>query len=312
MNAASEIKTPIEEAGLTILTTLAYFDIFEYPLSEKEIKSFLGRSIDDATNLVFLLDGYYSLDNNQEKIYRRLEGNERARKLLPKASKIGSFLYKFPYVRAVAISGSLSKNYADKKADIDFFIITQSKRLWIARTILHLFKKTTFLFGRQDYYCMNYFVDGEALTIPERNVYTATEVITLLPAAGSLVMKKFFDANDWSKKWYPTYVPQRSLRVSNKTSAFKKIGEWAFNRSVGNTLDNFLFRWTTRRWKKKEMLKLKNTKGKVMNLVTGKHFSKSDPGAFQEKIVGLYESRIKKIKNQLPNVLAESLSSEKK
>ena len=60
------------------------------------------------------------------------------------------------------------------------------------------------------------------------------------------------------------------------------------------------------------MLKLKNTKGKVMNLVTGKHFSKSDPGAFQEKIVGLYESRIKKIKNQLPNVLAESLSSEKK
>lgn len=307
MIAGMDIKTSlVKNAGLTILKTLAYFDIFDYPLSEKEIKNLLHEEVGDYLfnetikqlllhKIVFSLNGFYALDNDPTKVERRLEGNMRARKLLPTARKIGSFLLKFPYVRGVAVSGSLSKNYADRKADIDFFIITRANRLWIARTILHLFKKTTFLVGRQHYYCMNYFIDEEALRIPEKNIYTATEVITLLPVAGSAAMNKFFEANAWSKELFPAYVPDGTLKISDKTTSLKKFGERILNR---DNLDNLLFRWTSRRWKKKEILELKNSKGKVMNLVTGKHFSKSDPEAFQQKILSRYESRIKKLADQ--------------
>ena len=309
MIAGADIKTPlVKKAGLTILKTLAYFDIFEYPLTEKEIKDFLREGVDDSIftetikqlvsdKVVFSFNGFYALDNNPLKIERRLEGNMRARKLLPTAVKIGSFLFKFPYVRGVAISGSLSKNYADKKADIDFFIITKANRLWIARTILHLFKKITFLVGRQHYYCMNYFIDEEALRIPEKNIYTATEVITLLPVAGSIAMNKFFEANAWSKETLPASVPDRTLKISDNTSSLKTFSERIFN---WDNLDNFLFRWTSRRWKKKEVHELKNSKGRVMNLVTGKHFSKSDPEAFQQKILRIYESKVKRVADQWP------------
>jgi predicted nucleotidyltransferase len=132
-----------------------------------------------------------------------MQGNLRAQSLIVKATRIGAFLHKFPYVRAVAVSGSLSKNYADKKADIDFFIITKANRLWIARTILHLFKKFTFLVGKQNFFCMNYFVDEEALVIPEKNIYTGCGDRYMLPVAGTFTLNKFFDKNQWTKKWLP-------------------------------------------------------------------------------------------------------------
>ena len=188
MIPAFDINVTTQKAELAILKTLVYFDIFDYPLSPKEIKSFLECHVDDevftfalrqliSDRIIFKVGEFYSLQNNLQRAEKRSRGNLRAQKLLPKAAKIGAFLYKFPYVKAVAVSGSLSKNYADEKADIDFFIIAKENRLWIARTILHLFKKLTFLLGRQHYYCMNYFIDEKALIIPEKNIYTAMEVV---------------------------------------------------------------------------------------------------------------------------------------
>src|SRR5688572_22112099 len=163
---------------ISILRVLAYFDIFHYPLTKNEISQFLGKPFPEkdfgdilqqmvARETIFQYNDFYSLHNNPLLAPRRREGNLRAQKLLPKAFKIGRFLFHFPYVRAVCISGSLSKNFADEKADIDFFIITKANRLWLARTIMHLFKKLTFLTGHQHYFCMNYYIDEEALLIKE-------------------------------------------------------------------------------------------------------------------------------------------------
>jgi predicted nucleotidyltransferase len=51
---------------------------------------------------------------------RRIKGNRNAEQILNTAYKISRILYQFPYVRGIGISGSLSKNFADKNADIDF------------------------------------------------------------------------------------------------------------------------------------------------------------------------------------------------
>jgi len=310
MIPAFDINVTAKKAELAILKTLVYFDIFDYPLSQRDIKSFLECHLHDevltralrqliSDRIIFKTGEFYSLQNNLQKAEKRLQGNLRAQKLLPRAAKIGAFLYKFPYVRAVAVSGSLSKNYADEKADIDFFIIAKENRLWIARTILHLFKKLTFLFGRQHFYCMNYFIDEKALIIPERNIYTAMEVVTLMPLAGNYTMNKFFEVNSWTEKWFPEYESGENLRISEKESWFKKFTERFFNKRKGDSLDDFLFALTTRRWQKKAREGRKNSKGKIMNLITGKHFSKSNPEAFQEKVVAMYQNKIDQLKNAI-------------
>ena len=301
----------VERTESFVLKILAYFSIFEYPLFRDEIKrflppsavvSFLERALARlvAERSVFKIDELYLLKDDKALVKKRREGNLRAKQLLPKAMKIGKFLSKFPYVRGIGISGSLSKMYAHEKADLDFFIITKANRLWIARTFMHLFKKLTFLTGRQHYYCMNYYLDEKALKLKDQNIYTAIETITLIPVNGD-GLHDFFAANSWVSEWFADY----HLMISNqqphtKRSWLKSVVEWMFNNKISDRLDNYLMKTTTRRWKKKEEQKKLNYEGKKLVLVTGKHFAWSNSDYFQEKITGLYNKKITEMKNEWP------------
>jgi hypothetical protein len=237
------------------------------------------------------------LQNELKLVKRRREGNLRAEQLLPKAMKIGRFLCRFPYVKGVGISGGLSKLYAHENADFDFFIITKANRLWIARTFMHLYKKLTFLTGKQHYYCMNYYLDEKALQLQDQNIYTAVEAITLLPVSGQ-GMHDFFVANKWVSDWFPDYSSTLDHQLVPRGKTWlKKVVEWFLNNRTGNRLDDYLMKLTTRRWRKKEKQKMLNYEGKEMALVTGKHFAWSNPDSFQEKIVSLYNKKISEMQN---------------
>lgn len=290
---------------------LVYFSIFHYPLTNDEIKRYLHPG-DDVTLLqnaleqlvsqksIYKIEEFYLLQNDITMVKRRREGNLRAGQLLSKAMKIGRFLYKFPYVRGIGISGSLSKMYADKKTDIDFFIITKANRLWIARTFMHLFKKLTYLRGRQHFYCMNYYLDEDALKLEDQNIYTAVEAITLLPVYGKS-MTDFFKSNNWVSKWFADYsLMQDSQCDHSGKSRMKKFVEWLCNNKAGDRLDYYLMKITARRWKKKQETRTHNHEGKEMSLVTGKHFARSNPGSFQEKLLAVYNEKINEMKASWP------------
>jgi len=294
----------------SILKTLAYFDLFDYPIPSSEIRKFCGQKLtEDEINMaitelvspgcIFKLNEFYSLSNNFSVAENRRRGNERAKRLFPKAMDVGTFLYKFPYVRGVAISGSLSKNFADEKGDIDFFILTKANRLWVARTFMHLFKKLTYIFGKQHSYCMNYYLDETCLEIEEKNIYTATEVKTLVPVSGSKTLELFFAKNNWTNEWLPNFQnPQE--KIVDRDSVFKRFFEWLLNNRMGDAVDNYLHHLTTRRWLKKESHGKKNIKGRIMSLLTSKHFAKSNPDFYQERIIEKYNNKMDEIRNRWP------------
>jgi hypothetical protein len=304
-----KMNEPGPEAS--ILKTLAYFDIFQYPLLKNEIKQFLDQEVSETAleealqkllqrKNIFLLHDFYSLQSDLLLAEKRIRGNHRAGKLLPKAIKTGRFLFKFPYVRAIAVSGSLSKNYADEKADLDFFIIAKANRLWMARTIMHIFKKFTFLARRQHFYCMNYYLDEAVLAVEDKNIFTAIEVKTLLPVCGREAMNNFFSGNDWTNEFLPACDFRRQQKPEPGRAWFKKCMEWMFNNKMGDRLDDYLMKMTSRRWKKKEEKGKQNKKGQTMGLVTGKHFARSNPGAFQEKVLSLHSKKMSGLKLQMP------------
>ena len=291
----------------SILKVLVYFDVFRYPLTSKEIMSFLDQpanehefniAIEDllGSKKIFLLDEFYSLQNDLSLSTRRKKGNEYAAFLLKKAEPIASRLYKFPYVRGVGISGSVSKKFADEDADIDYFIITKADRLWIARTFLHLFKKIPQVKNRHQHYCMNYFIDEAELVIEEKNIYTATELFTLIPMEGNGSIKKFFETNSWSYHYFPNKsLPTVKSGIKKHNWWLKSLAEFVFNTKLGNRLDDYLMRWTTRRWKKKEEQQRLNTKGERMGLKTGKHFSKPGSIFFHDWFMTTYREKLEKV-----------------
>jgi len=309
------INKNLSEIKQNILATLAYFDMFNYPITRAEIFLFLKNKysydfFDDALKclvaggMIYQFDRFYTLKNDHYLAVRRIEGNKRADELIKVAKKVGSILIRFPYVRGIAISGSLSKNFADEHSDVDLFIITAKNRLWIARTIMHCFKKLTFLVNKEHFFCMNYYVDEQQLEITEKNIYTAIEIGTLIPLEGDIFFEKFYSANSWTRD----FLPNKHLRVASakpvKARFFKRSIEWLFNTAAGNATDSMLMKITAGRWLRKTLNHQLNSHGIVLGMVTGKHFSKPDPKNFQGNLLLRYEHKVSRLLKEYESALA--------
>ena len=289
-----------------ILRALAYFDIFNYPLKSEEIRMFLAQQVNQETieeelkimiaeRLLFKIGNFYSLHNDLALAERRRNGNERAVLEMKNAVKAAEILSRFPYVQGLAISGSLSKNFSSEKTDIDFFIITKANRLWVARTFMHLYKKFTFLTGKQKWFCMNYYIDEAKLEIDEKNIYTAIEISTLLPMQGRTTLNDFMFSNNWVKNYFPAKVSNIEAAPEIKKGFLGRLIETIFNNSFGNWFDNRLMKITQRRWKKKEDRQMKNDNGFKIGMLVDKHYSKPNPVFFQNKVIEMYKAKLENL-----------------
>lgn len=289
-----------------ILKVLSYFDIFHYPLLAGEITGYLEipAAIQQVTeelellqqkNLVFKLDEFYALKDDIFMAIRRRDGNRLAIPEMEKAKKAAALLYKFPFVKGLAISGSLSKNFADENSDIDFFIITKANRLWIARTIMHLFYKWAAFRKKQRLFCMNYYVDETALEIPEKNIYTAMEIVTLVPIQGGSCISRFMTANKWTATYFPGIELKEQTGVPAKKGFLGRAAEQLLSGSLGNAIDNWLLALTSKHWQQKKQQEKINNNGISASMLADKHYAKPDPKNFQQKILLQYETRIKDI-----------------
>ncbi len=286
-----------------ILKTLGYFDLFQYPLTDEEIylfnstevsKSAVNEGLEELLRdgSIFKIGEFYSLHNNSSLTERRRNGNQLAAEHLITARRVAIFLSKFPYVKAIAVSGSLSKNFATDKTDIDFFIITASNRLWIARTCMHLYKKLTFLRGRQNWFCMNYYVDEDAMEIEEKNIFTAIEIATLLPMYGKECLDEFMKKNKWKDSFFPLKPFNNKASDGLRKGMLSKLVEAIFSGRLGNYADKKLMNITAKRWEKKVQQHKLNSRGGTMGMVVSRHFSKPDPKNFQDKTLKQYQEKV--------------------
>lgn len=286
-----------------ILRTLLYYDIFDYPLKSEEIFRFLGiqsihESILDSRlsrlteqGIIFQFGTFYSLKNNEATIARRVKGNECAEKYLALARKKALLISKFPFVRGVLASGSLSKGYMDDTSDLDFFIVTAPKRLWIARTLLVMYKRL-FLFNSHKYFCVNYFVDEDHLEIEEKNLFTATELATVIPLYGAAEFESLHRANAWIRDFFPNHRRRSSSDVPVSTLTFgKRLMEKVLGSAAGDWLEKYFQRKTLSRWKQRYEKSYTASDFKVA-FKSKTYAAKNHDKNFQRKIMDVYGDKL--------------------
>jgi hypothetical protein len=286
-----------------IVRTLLYYDIFNYPLKSEEIFRFLGIHQREESSvisrlyhlkeqgIIFQFEKFFSLHNNRASIDRRIKGNKEADKYLVVARRKAKLIARFPFVRGVLASGSLSKGYMDKNSDLDFFIITAPKRLWITRTLLVMYKRL-FLFNSHKYFCVNYFVDEDHLEIEEKNLFTATELATVIPLYGSTQYENLHLANIWVKAFFPNYNPRSTTNVPlSEISLTKRILEKLSNFIFGDRLEKYFQHKTLSRWKRLYQNSYSATDFKVA-FKSKSYAAKNHDRNFQRKIMDLYEEKL--------------------
>lgn len=280
-----------------IINTLKYFHIFKFPLYLEEIHRFLQIRIDPTElfialktlkgkGILFVHNDLYMLSDRSDWVTRRIKGSEEADTQIEIAKRIAKLIWKFPFVREVCISGSLSKGYADKNSDLDFFIITKANRLWICRTILHLYKKATFFRNKQHLFCMNYFIDESRLSLEEQNIFTATELATVIPICNNHIYKEFIDSN---KHWMINILPNAKWNFDNTPTLTnpisKNIAETILNLLLPGYLNKLLMNATDKWWRYKWRKRNYPMEDYNLAMKTRWYVSKNHPANYQKKIM---------------------------
>lgn len=240
--------------------------------------------------LIYCKDSYCSLQANlDELIQQRVYKEEQAQHYFKRLPFYAKLIRSFPFVRAIGISGSLSKNVMNDDGDIDYFIITKPGRLWVCRTFLVVFKKL-FLFDSKKYFCVNYFIDEENLIILEHNIFTAIETKFLLPVYNAKLIGEFKEANNWSNDFVLPFDHPIHVNELKGKSWIGRFFELILKGRLGDRFDLWLMKFTYKRWEKK--FKDFNATKFELTMRSNRGVSKHHPRDFQNKVLLAYKKRL--------------------
>lgn len=211
--------------------TLYYHDIFEYPLTKKEISLWQpGKKLGGKFSKQIEVEkkGEYSfLKGKGRFVAARLEREKISKRKLEIAKKGARMISLIPFVKMVAITGALAMGNARVSSDVDLFIICERGSLWITRLITILLLDALGVprnaGGRveRDKLCLNMWLDERDLIWDrgDRNFYTAHEIAQIIPLVnknGSY--ENFLYLNSWTRDYWPKAARQEGKHKRSKRS----------------------------------------------------------------------------------------------
>lgn len=247
MRSADAQAVGLEEA---ILSTVAYRDTFEFPMTLEEIHRYLHWrrcSVADVAEVLeasdlcrgrLATDGqYYSLSSNKATLQKRGEREARAQARMQVAMKMAGVLAHLPHIRMVAITGSLAARNCYEGSDIDFFCVTTEGRMWQARALVLVAQRLDRRFLKQGL-CANYFASTRALGFDDRSMYIAQELAQMVPVYGHEVYDRIRAENAWTADFLPNAdgAPGSEARVAERR-AIKRPLEGLYGGLIGTWLE---------------------------------------------------------------------------
>lgn len=231
--------TPLAQA---IQDTILYGDIFQYPLTLAEIHRYLigqPATLEQVTaalqeqllpnQQLIEQSGFYMPPGREQNVEIRRGRAQHAQKLWGAALYYGRWIAQLPFVRLVAVTGSVAVLNADPHADIDFFIITANDRLWLCRALVIGVVRWAKLQGID--LCPNYFLAERALHVGDESLYTARELVQMVPLSGRMIYDQLRQANSWTNRYLPNAAgaPAQAFslpEVATGRPAEKWLNQW--------------------------------------------------------------------------------------
>lgn len=211
---ASLFPAPTLDPDEAILRTLSYASLFEAPLSREALhRSLMDVPLDQAAlderlagealrGRVAESGGLVHPPGRVDWLAKHDERHRHTRALLARHRLALEALKRFPYVRLVALSGACAHDNASDD-DVDVFLVARAGRGWAVYLALMLLSK---LVGLRRTMCLNYLVDETALALPERDLYTAAELVGMRPLAGRAAYLRLVASNLWLAPRFPNFA----------------------------------------------------------------------------------------------------------
>lgn len=243
-----------------IIATVAYYDALSYPLTSFEVWKYMicARYYDDnhvhkkasLGDVVRLLEhesvralteqqkGLYALKGHNDLIGGRMRRSKISAIKLNRLREVVSILRFVPFVRMVAVTGTLAMHNAEPKSDWDLLVVLKEGKIWTGRTLVtifaHLIGKRRHSEKIKDRVCLNHFITDGTLEVITKDLFSAHEYSFILPLFDNGIYAKFELKNSWIRKMKPQYkmssvVPVCMYKDSRLARLVRKIGETLFS-----------------------------------------------------------------------------------
>lgn len=267
----------------SILKTIAYWDVLDWPLTSFEVWKYLvnprrlalnapdhitlgeieeALSSKELSKYVTQKSGFYFLrDRDDSLVPGRISRDLLADMKWKIVKRRIKWLQMIPYIRLVMGSGSLAAGNVNDASDLDLLIVTGAGRIWTAR-ILATLLFDVFRWRRKsdtdtkDKFCLNHYITSDSLLIDIPSLYTAQLYARLMPIFGSwMIFRSFQERNTWIRSYIPNY--QMPFIPHKKSVAQSRLLS-AIARSIERVLDAKLGDWLEKRLSEIQSRKIKS------------------------------------------------------
>ena len=308
----------------SILATLVYYDIFDYPLTLIEVYKYLvnpGRiyriteglgeielnevaeELDKLVNsgIIGQKNGFYFISGKEDLYELRMKRDKISAQKWKKFLAMAKFLALAPYLRGIFASGSMAINNTDEKSDFDVLVIARSGRLYTCRLFLWLISS---LMGTRrkkhekvapDKLCFNHYLTDGSLYIPHESIFNAQTYINLKPVLiRAELIDRFYTANLWLNNYVYNFRPQkefsrRSVKPSLCLIVFARLGEFILDSFLGDWLELFFKKYQQKRIN--DDPKTHQSGGRV---VFGDNELEFHPHSFEKVVIAKYRDGLRR------------------
>ena len=219
---------------MAIAQTLAYFDIFDYPLTATELYAYLWHhsainqsafleTLEKAKNsgIVEQKNGYYFLPGREDSISVRERAVRHVAHKLDRAKRAGKLIRYLPFLQAMFVCNTVAAGCSDETSDIDVLIVVKQGRIWLTRLfvtgLLGLFglRRTKKKIVNQ--ICLSFYLTDtnlnlQSIALKEADIYLCYWIRQLLPVYDpSNLYQKIQDANRWVNQWVAPNAPYQLI-----------------------------------------------------------------------------------------------------
>jgi len=249
----------------SILSTIRFFDLFDFPLTVGEVMDYLYKYFKPLhikelkATLAYLVEvgelselkGYFVFPGRESIVETRRARKFIAEKFWNRTKLYGTYMRSVPFTRMIAVCNNLAYNNPSESSDIDLFIVVKPGRMWIARflitLILHFYgvrRHGNKVAGR---FCLSFFVtsdktDMREFELPGEDPYLAYWAKNLRPIFGEKDYLKFQEQNkQWLADYGLSFDDSYKMHMYHyEEGSLKKFSEWFLGGFFGDQFEKLL------------------------------------------------------------------------